>query len=190
MQFTHILGIDIAKKSIDIALSLNQANATMINKKFANSPDGHQALLGWLTKQDLALDQVLICLENTGIYHRGLVSFLISHQSFVWVENPIQIKRSIGLQRGKNDTMDAQRIGMYAFRNQDKAKAYNPMDKSLQKVSDLLATRQRLLDAKKAILVPIQELAEVGLEQEAAMLKEACSKTLAALTTEIKGIEK
>jgi hypothetical protein len=53
-----------------------------------------------------------------------LVAFLQARQAFVWVENAVEIKWSMGLQRGKTDAVDAQRIALYAFRNKDKAKAY------------------------------------------------------------------
>lgn len=190
MKFIHIIGIDVSKKTIDIALSQNKANASMINHKFTNNLKGYRTLVAWCKKQEVKLDQVLIVLENTGIYHRSLVDFLHSHQAFVWVENPVEIKWSIGLQRGKNDQVDAQRICLYAFRNQDKAKRYSPRDQSLQTVSDLLAARERLIKAKKMLLVPIKELKEVGLEKSGKLVQKACKQTLSALEKEIKGIDK
>jgi transposase len=189
MQYNYILGIDVSKKTIDAALSQNKANANMIINKFTNDLKGYQRLLVWLKKQGIQIDQVLICLENTGIYHRSLVTFLQNHQAFVWVENAVAIKWSGGLQRGKTDQVDAQRICLYAFRNQDKARAYSPMDKSLQQVADLLATRGRLVQARMSLLAPIKELKESGLEQEANMLEEACKKSIAGLGEEIKAIE-
>jgi transposase len=110
MHFTHILGIDISKNTFDLALSQNKAYANIVKSKFSNNFKGYKALVVWLKKQAIQLDQILLCLENTGIYHRSLVSFLQYQQIFVWVENPMEIKWSIGLQRGKNDQIDAQRI--------------------------------------------------------------------------------
>ncbi|OJW72783.1 MAG: hypothetical protein BGO68_00595 [Candidatus Amoebophilus sp. 36-38] len=189
MQYSYMLGIDVSKTTIDIALRQNKANASIVNNKFSNNLKGYKALLAWLHKEKVQIGQVLICLENTGIYHRCLVSFLQSEQAFVWVENPIAIKWSMGLVRGKNDAVDAQRICLYAFRNQDKAKAYSGMDKSLQKVADLLATRERLVQARKLLLTPIKEFKEVGLQKNSEALERACRKTLSALDKEIEAIE-
>ncbi|WP_044282838.1 IS110 family transposase [Candidatus Amoebophilus asiaticus] len=86
MQYSHMLGIDVSKHTIDLALSQNKAGAVMINKKLTNNLKGYKALLAWLIKEKVQLEQVLICLENTGIYHRSLVAFLQSQQTFVWVE--------------------------------------------------------------------------------------------------------
>jgi transposase len=190
MKYNYILGIDISKKTIDVALSQNQASASMVTHKFTNNPTGYQALVDWLKKQDLQeMEQLLVCLENTGIYHRCLVTFLQSQRACVWIENAVTIKWSGGLQRGKSDKLDAQRICLYAFRNQDKAKIYAPIDKALQQVNDLSTTRQRLIQAKISLQTPIKELREVGLEQEANMLQEACKKSIASLEAEIKAIQ-
>lgn len=190
MQFNHLLGIDISKSKIDLALSENKANVPMSINQFGNHLKGYKKMLGWLKEQGVALDQLLVCMENTGIYHRSLVDFLQEKKVFAWVENPVAIKWSMGLQRGKTDQMDAQRICLYAFRNQDKAKAYNSKDQTLQKVSELLAARERLLKARKMILTPIQELKQAGLKQEETMVRKACKQSLSALEKEIKAIDK
>ena len=44
MQYTHILGIDIAKTSMDVALSKNKANVPTNNKQFSNNLNGYKAL--------------------------------------------------------------------------------------------------------------------------------------------------
>jgi len=189
MQYSHMLGVDISKHTIDLALSQNKASAAMINKKLTNNLKGYKALLVWLIKEKVALEQVLICLENTGIYHRSLVAFLQRQQAFVWVETPVAIKWSQGIARGKNDKVDAQRIYLYAYRNQDKAKAYNAMDKSLQELADLLGARDRLIQARNSLLVPIKEMKQVGLEAAAEKLEQAYKSSILALEQGIKAIE-
>lgn len=189
MKFTHMLGIDISKDTLDLALMQNKANSSITNNKFSNNLKGYKALLAWLKEQHIALDQVLICLETTGIYHRCLVAFLQNYQAFVWVENAVTIKWSSALQRGKTDKIDAQRICLYAFRNQDKAQAYAAKDQALQKLADLLASRERLIEAKKLLSVPIKELQQTGLKQEAKYVEKSCKKTLESIEKEIKAIE-
>ncbi|ACE06592.1 hypothetical protein Aasi_1271 [Candidatus Amoebophilus asiaticus 5a2] len=189
MQYTHILGIDISKKTIDVALSQNKANDSIVSHKFTNNLKGYQALIAWLKKHKAPIEQILVCLENTGIYHRSLVSFLQSHQAFIWVENATSIKWSNGVQRGKSDQIDAQRICFYAFRNQDKARQFSTKDESLQQIDDLSALRERLIQARVALLAPIKELRETGLKKNATMLEESSKQTLASLEKEIRAIE-
>jgi transposase len=189
MQFTKILGIDISKKTFDVALSENKVNSKIINNQFTNNLKGFQSLLKWLKTEKVNLEELLVCMENTGVYHRSLVVFLQSKEIFAWVETPVEIKWSMGLQRGKNDSVDAQRIALYAFRNQDKAKNYSSLDKSLQKIADLMATRERLIKARKMLLVPVKEMLQSGLKEEAKVMEKACSKSVGALEKEVKAIE-
>ncbi|ACE06679.1 hypothetical protein Aasi_1379 [Candidatus Amoebophilus asiaticus 5a2] len=190
MQFTYLLGIDISKSKIDLALSENKAGASLTLKEFSNHLKGYKKMLEWLCEKKVDLDKLLVCMENTGIYHHLLVNYLQSQKVFCWVENPVAIKWSMGLQRGKTDKIDAQRICLYAFRNQDKAKAYSLKDKNLQKVSELLSARERLIKARKMLLTPIGELKQVGLVEEEKMVKKACKQSLSALEKEIKSIDK
>lgn len=190
MNFTYLLGIDISKSRIDIALSENKAGATVTIKAFSNHLKGYKKMLEWLEQEQVALAQLLVCMENTGIYHRSLVDYLQSQKVFCWVENPVTIKWSQGLQRGKTDKMDSARICLYAFRHQDKAKAYGVKDKTLQKVSELLSARERLIKARKLLLTPIQELKEAGLAEEEKMVTKACKQSLSILEKAIKTIDK
>ncbi len=189
MQITNILGIDISKKTIDVALSQNKVNSEMHNNQFTNNLKGFRDLLSWLKQQKINLKELLVCMENTGIYHRCLVVYLQAKNIFTWVETPVEIKWSMGLQRGKNDSVDAQRIALYAFRNQDKAKNYSALDKSLQKIADLMATRKRLIKARKMLLVPVKEMLQSGLKEESKVLEKACNGSVKALEKEIKAIE-
>lgn len=189
MQFTNILGIDISKKTFDVALSQNKVNSKMINNQFTNNLKGFKQLLKWLKTEKVNIKELLACMENTGVYHRSLVVYLQSKEIFSWVETPVEIKWSMGLQRGKNDSVDAQRIAMYAFRNQDKAREYNALDKSLQKIADLMATRERLIKARKMLLVPVKEMLKSGLKEESKVMEKACSKSVSALEKEIEAIE-
>jgi transposase len=189
MQFTQILGIDISKKTIDVALSAVERNSTVSHEQFSNNLKGYSSLFKWLKKSKIELASLLVCMENTGVYHRCLVAYLQSKHVFTWVESPVEIKWSMGLQRGKNDKIDAQRIALYALRHLDKAKDYSKLDQSLQQVSDLMATRRRLLDAKKMLLVPIKELRESGLKKNACLVEKACSKSVVSLEKEIQAIE-
>lgn len=184
-----IVGIDVSKKTLDIAVGQNVPNASVTKACFANNLKGYDKLTAWLKDQGLSYDRALICLENTGIYHRLMAEFLLSRNAFLWVETPVQIKWSGGIQRGKSDVIDAERIMSYAYRNQDKAKAYESKDRSLQQVADYLSLRERLQGCIQSLKQPIKELVSVGLESQAKALERACSKSLKALQKELKSLD-
>ena len=63
------------------------------------------------------LNETVFCMEHTGIYCRTLVDFLVKNNCKTWLEMPIVIKRSMGLQRGKTDKIDSKNIALYAYKN-------------------------------------------------------------------------
>lgn len=82
MQFTKILGIDISKRTIDVALSSGGCNSPMINHQFSNNLKGFRELLSWLKQQKTNLKELLVCMENTGVYHRKFSCFSTIKKSF------------------------------------------------------------------------------------------------------------
>lgn len=187
--YKFMVGIDVSKKTIDVACSKNGANSKAITIVFANNLKGFKELGKWLKEQDCSYKEALFCMENTGIYHRVLASYLLQQEAFVWVETPVQIKWSMGIQRGKSDKVDAVRIGVYAFRNQDKAQQYSQADKSLQNIADLLAVRQRLLQCIQVLKVPIKEFASLGMKEAARLAEDACKNSITTIATELKTVE-
>ncbi|OAV66193.1 Transposase IS116/IS110/IS902 family protein [Bacteroidales bacterium Barb6XT] len=59
---------------------------------------------------------VLVCAECTGQYIWPLCCVCKDLGIDLRLENPAQIKHSSGVQRGKNDRLDARKIAAYAFR--------------------------------------------------------------------------
>ena len=71
----------------------------------------------------------------------------------------MRIKRSMGLQRGKSDKVDAIRIAEYAYRHADQAVIWQPERKVLTHLKQLVAMRKRFITTKHALNVPVKEAA-------------------------------
>ena len=97
----------------------------------------------------------LLCCEKTAIYASNLISWS-AYQ--LWIEKAIQIKRSIDMQRGKDDKVDAHRIAMYAFHHHDQAVIFERPRQEVEELKHLLTARQRLIKQKKQLEVPLKEL--------------------------------
>jgi transposase len=80
------------------------------------------------------LNYTLFCMEATGMYCSALLNFFKDASADVWVENAIQIKRSSGITRGKQDKIDAQRIALYSFRNADAVRLWKPSSEILEQI--------------------------------------------------------
>lgn len=102
--------------------------------------------------------EMLFCLEHTGIYSLNLCCYLNKNDIAFWLENPLQIKRSLGIKRGKNDKLDAKDIANYAYTHKHKAKLYKMPGKTLLTLKNLLAYRERLMKSKVSFQISSNEL--------------------------------
>jgi transposase len=186
----YVVGIDISKQTFDVCLGASVSNPKIAKARFDNNLSGYESFVSWLLEQSAELSNVLFCLENTGMYHRQLVGYLISKDAYVWVAAAVDIKWSMGLQRGKSDQIDSQRIMRYAYRHQDKAQAAKMSNRSLDQLADLMALRERLITCIKRLKVPIKECKASGLLEQAILLEQACRASLATLKADLKELEK
>ena len=189
METVYFLGVDIAKKTFDASLTTDakafdpsqcENNAKSIDAFFRETKK----------KFGLSYRQLIVCMEHTGIYCLPLLNFLVENNIKVCLEPAIQIKRSQGLVRGKNDKVDAQRIAIYAYKNREHLAFWKPQRLIIQKLKALLVTRDRLVASKTMLSVPIQECEEFIDQSIYKNISKSCHRSLKALTEEIKRIEK
>ncbi len=111
------LGIDISKKTFDVALVRDPESRKHKQHKFSHTPAGFTALQSWLVKQ--AVVQVHGVLEATGAYGDAVASFLAQAGYIVSIVNPSQIKAfgKSELQRHKTDRADAVLIARFAWQH-------------------------------------------------------------------------
>jgi transposase len=190
MTFRNFIGIDISKGTFDFALIKDGDLSNPISGETTNNPMGIVTLEEFLKKQGLIMDETLFCMEHTGIYCRLLSMYLVEKSYHVWLEMPVQIIRSSGIQRGKNDHIDAIRIAEYACLQKDKAVLWQPPREVVLQINDLLTLRERLIESRKSLKQPIKELNDTGFKEVAQFIQNKCSGTLRELDKEIEQIEK
>lgn len=190
MNFKNFIGIDISKESFDFALIKDGSTSANISEKVSNTPAGIAKFEEFLKKQGLNMEETLICMEHTGIYCRFLSQYLTENKYYVWLEMPVQILRSLGVQRGKNDKVDSKRIAEYACLKKDKAVLWQPPREVVLQINDLLTLRDRLVESRKSLKQPIKEFKDAGFNDTAKLIETRCSHTLKALDKEILQIEK
>ena len=107
-----VLGIDIAKQKIEVALLID---GKVKNKSFKNTTEGFEALALWLKK--LEIPKVQACLEATGNYGEELAIYLHQAGHLVSIVNPARIKGFAQgeLIRTKTDKMDAGIIARFCL---------------------------------------------------------------------------
>lgn len=130
----YFIGIDFAKEKFDAVLLLRgKLNETVCHQTFENSINGYRAFIRWAKGNGAkSKDETLICGENTGAYSKLISDTLAKDGYAMWLENPLQIKHSLGIRRGKNDKQDAHDIAEFAARNEDKVKLHKAPTKEME----------------------------------------------------------
>lgn len=157
------VGIDVSKDYFDAALCLadGRQRTQMVCERFANDGKGVKAFDKWIVKCGVSTalrPQLLIVMENTGLYHRPLWKYASEAELRIVIANGADVKWSMGIARGKNDRIDAIRICDYAFEKADKLVSAPKLNDTILTLKDLYALRLRLKNDLKAHQVAIKEL--------------------------------
>lgn len=189
MDFHYFIGIDIAKDTLDWAV-YKQNEGIILSMHTDNSIKGIKEALSELkTLVSWKSVQSVFCMEHTGIYNAHLLNLLYDLNYSIWLESSLQIKQAGGMQRGKTDKVDAQRIAQYAFRFRDQIRLWQPPREVMQKLAFLSATRQRLNQAYNLLAVAVAEQETFISKSLQKTMKENVKKSLAALKEEQNAVE-
>src|ERR1051325_10522741 len=99
----NFIGIDISKAKLDVAVVDEEGKALSIVLQVKNQEKGIRELLSKLIKSGLSLNECWFCFEHTGSYGLLLCHLLQDAKLTYSVVPAMEIKQSIGMQRGKND---------------------------------------------------------------------------------------
>jgi|SRR6185436_15108919 len=152
MKLPHVIGADLSKASIDLFCHGFQSHL-----KIKNDMLGFKEMLQWLIQQKITLGNVLIVMEHTGLYSYHFESFLFEQRISFSKVPALAIKRSLGMIRGKNDRIDAQRIARYGCEKMDTLKLESPANADLARLQILHSTRERLVKQRSSLMCAVKE---------------------------------
>lgn len=142
MNYTEFIGSDVSKLTLDVWL-----HHAKKHRQFKNTQIGFEAMLTWIKKMTKNPDitQYLFCLENTGLYSLSFCSFADDQGLNYCLESALRIKRSMGIARGKNDKMDAERIANYCYLHREELVPDHLPAKAIQRLKKLISLRNKLV---------------------------------------------
>jgi len=183
-QFTNVIGIDVSKKTLDVHDHLHQVLAQL-----PNSPVGFKDLLKWVKKRNREFN-VLFCFEHTGMYSLPLAVSL-SEQGLPYAMVPgLEIKRSLGLRRGKSDRADAQAIARYAYQRREEIKIYQLPSKYLLELKSLLSLREKMVSQRAGYQATKREMkAFLKIVKASSVLFDVQDKMIKELNGQITKVE-
>lgn len=185
-NFSHFIGIDVSKKTLDI--SVLEGKSFVSHVQIENSVKSFKRFALSLKKQKIDISTCLFCAENTGIYNEHIKSVVEELELWLWIEKPLQIIKSQGVVRGKNDKIDSFRIAFYAYKNREEAHQWQAPRKVLITIKRLLTLRKNLLSNLKQLKLVLSE--KSFLNEDLNLLSHSCQGSMEALKKDIKTIEK
>jgi len=176
------LGIDISKKTFDVALIRDPETMKVKQRQFSNTPDGFRALQTWLAKQGVG--RVHAVMEATGAYGLDLAECLHGAGHPVSIVNPAQIKAfgQSELQRNKADRADAALIARFGWLHNPAP--WTPPEPEQQELQSLVRHLDDLIEQRTQVS---NRLSEGRLTK---LVRESWEEILQALNERIADLEK
>lgn len=141
MNFKEIVGIDVSKKTLDVHL-----HKKGLHRQFLNNTKDINKLIKWvLSKAQIPEENILFVFEHTGMYSDLLAAILSESEINFSIVSGLEIKRSMGIVRGKTDQKDAAMIARYGYRLREEIKLTQMPAQELLSLKRLLKLRDRLV---------------------------------------------
>jgi transposase len=148
-KYLLIVGIDVSKSKLDVAFILNGDTKKIDHFIVANDLKAIKSILSKAKRFGISEDKILFCFENTGTYSMPLCYQLSDGNFDYWVIPPIEIAKSKGLTRGKNDKTDSKDIALYAITHSHKIKLNQLPEKDIIQLRLLYTERSKVMKAIK-----------------------------------------
>ena len=179
-NYTTHVGIDVAKLTLDFCMLKDVQE--LEKGQILNTEKSINSWLKNLKKAGQNLDKTLFVFENTRVYS-SLLSMVLSENELDYAQVPaLEIKRSLGITRGKSDKVDAKEIAHYAKRNTDKIALSTLPELNLQQLKLIFSEREKTIAAIKTF--------ERTLENEMFLSKEVFGSVKAINRQTVKHLKK
>lgn len=189
MAYTIFVGIDVSKSTLDVSI-LFPEQKKFLHRKVGNNLCGHGQILSWLQEYSPDVsNEILICLEHTGIYINLLCKFLRDNNVKFSVQSALHVKQSLGITRNKNDKSDSQGLARFAYLHHRDIQLTILPTKKIELLRNLVSYRGRLVRSRVSLEVPIAELKEFSEAQVNFEVINGSRKDIAAIEKSIEKIE-
>lgn len=146
------IGVDVSRNTLDIYCVEARQHVTI-----ANNSIGFRSFQSYCRCYGIDVLQAIVVLEYTGGYEYKWLQYCQA-KGIAFVRLPgLAIKRSLGIIRGKNDKVDAMRIGQYADEKYKLLFPQKPVSKCILQLKELLRFRKKLVRENAGYKATIKE---------------------------------
>jgi len=186
MVIKDVIGIDVGKLKNEACIHNSQ-----LKLQFDNTSKGYKELINWTNKNiKQNLSNILFAFEHTGLYSYSLSVFL-TEQCMMFVVIPgLELKRSMGIVRGKDDKIDAKRIALYAYQKRESLELFKLPKQEIVQIKRHLSLREKLVKQRAGYKASLTEYTLFLKKKENQTLFDVHKKMIAELTKQIDKTEK
>ena len=184
MNFENVIGIDVSKNTIDVCIHISQ-----LSNQFKNTNKGLSNFLKWVKLNEGNTNNILFVFEHTGMYSHLITTFFEDNECLYFIAPALDIKRSMGIVRGKDDQVDAKRIALYGYRLKDEIKTTKKHNKSITQLKSLMSLKSKLIKQRAAYKGTLSEQKNIYKTKDFKTIFEVQEKMIRYLTKQIKNIE-
>lgn len=153
MKTKETIGIDVSKLTIDVHI-----HGKDMHRVFDNCPGEIKKMVGWALKgTDHDKGETMFVFEHTGLYSHQLSATLSGLGAMYAMVSGLEIKRSLGLARGKDDRADAAKIALYGHRLREELEPCRMPSGELQSLKRLLGLRDRMVKQRAGYKTSLKE---------------------------------
>jgi len=184
MKTKETIGIDVSKLMIDVCI-----HSLQIVLQFENTTKGFKKMTKWIFENtSFSKQETLFVFEHTGLYSHKLSVFLQKKKLHFCIVPGLEIKRSLGIARGKNDQIDASRIALYGYRLRDELKPSVVAESITLKLKNLFSLRDKLVRQRAGFKATLKEQKEVYNNREHKEIFDVQEKMIKYLSKQINTI--
>lgn len=185
MKFKEVIGIDVGKISNEACIHTLQ-----LTLSFDNNTNGFKLLIDWIkSKVVYPIEELLIAFEHTGVYSFPLSVYLEEAKINYIIIPGLEIKRSMGIQRGKDDIIDARKIALYTYRRREECSPYKLPSKQFIQIRRLLSLRERLVKQRAGFDATLKENKRFLIKKDNKLLFAIQEKMVKELNKQIKKVD-
>ncbi|MFT4660761.1 MAG: transposase [Patiriisocius sp.] len=134
-------------------------------------------------------NEILFVFEHAGIYS-DRPAYLLSDKSIPFLILPgLEIKKSLGTARGKDDKIDAARIALYSYRRRDELKPCKLPQNEIRMIRQLLSLREQLVKQRAGFKANVKEIKHAIPNLHAKSIITCQNNMIKVLSTQIKKID-
>jgi transposase len=184
MQQTLIVGVDVSKSTLDICFK-----PSGVTIQISNETGGFKQWYKQLNSLCSTQQAVLVVMEHTGHYSFRFEKFLLSKGIGYCKIPALQIKRSLGVTRGKTDKVDAMRIADYGWLRRDILIADTGVQQDILQLEMLVSLRQKIVKDRSGYMNRLKMLKTTGVCASSNCIVKMQQDIIKSLTKQVKAIE-